>query len=240
MLRSFYHTVLMNADPNTGGGAGETAKVTLPGGVTVELPKADAEKILAARQKENEERTSLAQKAGAAEAERKVAEERAAAESRDKEAMKLAKDGEIVKAKEILTAEANGKLSTLTKRIARGEMETTLRRLAPNLDDKAVGDILSLTAARATYNVESGRVVVLDETGKPVVGQDGQPVGADSYLTDWLKDRPHFQAVKVPNSNGGRPAGGTAPLGSIRVADLATADKDTIAGVVSGKIKVVD
>jgi len=233
----------MNVDLGGGGGGGtptELAKITLPGGVTIELPKVDAEKILTARQKENEERTAWAQKVGAAEAERKSAEERVQVELRDKEAMKLVKDGEIVKAKEILTAEANGKLNALTKRIAHGEMESTLRRLAPNLDDKAVGDILSLTATRATYNVDSGKVVILNETGKPVVDQDGQPVGADSYLTDWLKERPHFQAVRVPVGNGGRPTNGTAPIGSIRVADLATADKDTIAGVVAGKIKVVD
>lgn len=239
------HAVLMNPDQGGGGGAGgdppkpETAKVTLPGGVTVELPKADAEKIIVARQKENEERAALASKAGAAEADRKAAEERANREAADKEAIKLAKDGEVEKAKAILTADANKRFSDLSGRLRDQETIAAIRRAAPHLDDAAVEDMKSLIASRAAFDVDSGKVIMLGSDNKPMQ-KDGQPVDVSTFLPDWLATRSHFRSAVVPNANGGN-AGGKAPVtGTIRVAELASASKETIAAVVKGTVKVID
>ncbi len=238
------HPKMMAEGDGAGGGAPagsappETAKVTLPGGVVLELPKADAERIILARQKENEERTQLAHKVGAAEAERRTAEEKAVREATEKEAIKLAKDGEVAKAREILTRESNEKLARLTARIRDQEIEGVIRRSAPGLDDVAVQDMRSLIAPRAAYDAESGKVLILDEAGKPLQ-KDGQTVDAKAYLPDWLAARPHFQTARTPTGNGG---GGGTPraVGTIRVADLANMTKEQADAITSGKLKVVD
>lgn len=256
LLRSIVpslHAVLQAPDPDGGGaggtggaggaGGGETkpdlAKVTLPGGVSIEMPKADAEKFIQARTRENEERAALAQKAGAAEAERTAAVELAKRESLDKEAMKLAKDGEIEKAKAILTADANKRYADLSNRLRDQETGAAIRRAAPHLDDAAVEDMKSLITSRAAFDADSGKVVMLGADGKPLV-KDGQPVDVSTFLPDWLATRAHFRSAVVPNANGGTGGGKQPVTGSIRVGELASASKETIAGVVKGTIKVVD
>jgi len=240
MLRSIapsIHAVLMSPD-DAGGGGGETAKVTLPGGVVIELPKADAEKVILANQKANEERESLARKVGAAEAERKSAEEKARAEGLEKEAIKLAKDGEVAKAREILTRESNERVSRLSMKLRDQEIDSTIRRLAPGLDDAAVSDMRTLIASRAAFDAESGRTVILDEGGKPLQ-KDGQTVDAQAYLPGWLAARPHFQTAKTPTGNGGG-GGGVTTAGTIRVADLPNLTQAQAEAMRQGKLKVVD
>lgn len=218
-----------------------TAKITLPGGVTVELPKSDAEKILAARTKENAERDELARRAGAAEAERKAAEDKATRESTEKEAIRLAKDGEVAKAREMLTAESNAKLALISKRLADQAVEAALRRACPGLDDAAVADMKSLIAPGAAYDAESGRVTFQGPDGKPIPGADGQPLGPDGFLAGWLDKRPHFKVAQAPpRPNDGTPGGTPPPAGTIRVGDLKTADAATVALVTSGRLRVVD
>jgi hypothetical protein len=252
MLRTLapsLHAVLMNPDP-AGGGAGgaggagsgegkpELAKVTLPGGVTIEMPKADAEKFIIARTKENEEKTALAAKAGAAEAEKSAAIERANREAQDKEAIKLAKDGEIEKAKAILTADANKRYGDLSARLRDQETVAAIRRSAPHLDDAAVEDMKSLITSRAAFDAESGKVIILGSDNKPMM-KDGQPVDVQTFLPDWLATRSHFRSAAVPAPNGG--TGGKQTItGSIRVGELATATKEQIAAVVKGTMKVID
>lgn len=225
-------------DPGTPQAPAETARITLPGGVVMDLPKEDAEKIIQAQQRANEERDMLARKAGAAEAERRAAEDRASAEAREKEAIRLAKDGEIAKAKEILTAEANSRSRKLEGRLVERELEAQVRRIAPHLDDASVSDITGLIVPRAAYDAENGRVQFIASDGAPVT-KDGAAVDANAYLTDWLAARPHWSDRRAPPPQGGTPR--TAPIaGTIRLADLATANAATIAAVTSGRIKVIE
>lgn len=217
----------------------ETAKVTLPGGVVVEVPKADAEKILVAQQKANEERDSLGKKVGAAEAERKAAQELAAREQSDKEAIKLAKDGEIEQARKLFSAEANTKLTALTARLRDQEVSAAIRRAAPHLDDSAVADMKTIIAPRAAYDAESGKVIILGDDSKPLV-KDGQPVDAQAYLPEWIAARKHFQNAKLPNGNDGQGGGKPVSTGTLRLGELATASKEVIAGVVARTITLVE
>jgi hypothetical protein len=246
MLRKFLLPFPFFMEPDGGGGTGgtgnaeEKAKITLPGGIVVEVPKAQAEQFHAAQQKHNAERDELARKVGAAEAERKAAEDRAAAEARDKEAMRLAKDGEIAKARELLTAESNAKLAKVGDRMKRQELEAAVRRLTPGIETTAVADIVALVSSRAAFNADTGEVTFTDGAGAPMV-KDGKPVGADAFLTDYLSARKHFQPAKVPASTGGSGSGDPpAPPGTIRRADVPNMTPAQAALMVAGKLTVVD
>ncbi len=217
----------------------ETAKVTLPGGVIVELPKAEAEKIIVAQQKINEEKEALGRKVGAVEAERKAAEAKALQEATEKEALKLANAGELDKAKALWQRDSENKLLALTDRVKDQELTAAIRKAGPYLDDSAVSDMKAIIAQRAAFHAESGKVIILDEAGKPMQ-KDGQPVDAHAYLPDWLATRKHFQSGKVPASNGGSGGSQQVATGEITVKDLGTASKEMIAGLISGKVKLVE
>lgn len=214
-------------------------KVTLPGGVQVELPKAQAETVLAAQTKSNAERESLAQAAGAAKAERDAAAARAAAEAADKEAMRLAKDGEVAKARELLTRESHAKLATIGARLRDQAVESAVRAACPGLDAAAVSDMVALVRNRAAFNADTGTVDVLGEDGTPLQ-VEGKPAGLDRYLADWLKARPHFQVAHVPNPGGATPPGGPVAVGTIRLADLPNLTIQQAADLKAGKLRVID
>jgi len=234
--------LFLNPDPAGGGGAPppppETAKVTLPGGAVVELPKAEAEKFHAAQQKHNLEREELAKKVGAVEAERKAAQDKAEAEARDKEAIRLAGAGELAKARELLTGEANARLAKVTERAKRQEIEVAIRRAAPGLDAQAVDDMVALVTPRAAIDAETGAVTFTDGAGAPIV-KDGKPAGADAFLADFLSTRKHFQLAKVPARTGGDPPPDST-IGTIRLADLAKMTPAQAAAMVAGKLRVVE
>lgn len=218
----------------------ELARITLPGGVVLDVPKAQAELFHAAQQKHNAERDELARKVGAAEAERKAAEDRAASETRDKEAMRLAKDGEVAKARELLTAETNTKLGRIGDRLKRQELEAATRRLVPGIETATAADIVSLVSSRAAFNADTGEVTFTDEAGAPLV-KDGKSVGADAFLADYLSTRKHFQPARVPAGTGGTGTGDPpAPPGTIRRADVASMTPAQAAAMTAGKLTVVD
>jgi hypothetical protein len=243
------HAVAMMPDTGTGGagGAPELAKVTLPGGAVVELPKAAAEAFHAAQQKHNAERDELARKVGAIDAERKAAEERAAAEARDKEALKLAKEGELAKARELFTAEANARAARLEAELKglkqaqataaiREAITAAARRLG--VAETVIPDMLPLVAPRAAV-ADNGEVTFVDGAGAPSM-KDGKPVGADAYLTDFLAARPHFQPASVPGSTGGTGTGAPVVAGTIRLADVPNITKEQAAAMAAGKLRVVE
>ena len=247
------HAVAMMAEPGAGGaggagGAPELAKVTLPGGAVVELPKPAAEAFHAAQQKHNAERDELAKRIGAIEAERKAAEDKAAAEAREKEAIKLAKDGEVAKARELLTAESNARvaeleaeLATLRRANADARVRDTLTAAARRLGiaESMLPDMLPLVTPRAVL-ADNGEVTFTDGANGLMV-KDGKPVGADAFLTEFVATRPHFQPAKVPGSTGGTGTGGanTAP-GTIRRADVPTMTVAQWEQMKAGKLVIVD
>jgi len=230
--------------PIAGGGGGDgkpaLVKVTLPGGVTVEMPKDQAEAFMAARAKEKAEREDLAKRVGAVEAERKKAEDQAAAAAQEKEVLRLAKEGELAKVREILTRESNAKLEALSRRVVDQELSVQIRRLAPGLVDEAVADIVSLVRGRAGIDPETAVVRIVGDDGQPLM-RDGQPLGADAYLAEWLAARPHFQTAKVPSGTGGKPPG-NPPISSatIRRADLGTITLAQAEALRKGTLRVVD
>lgn len=227
--------------PPAGGGEAkpEMAKITLPGGIVVDMPKAQAEAFMAARTKEKAEREELARKVGAVEAERKKAEDQAAAAAQEKEVLRLAKEGELAKVREILTRESEARLARLSARVVDQELAGNIRRLAPGLADQAVADTVALVRARAGIDPETGTIRMIGEDGQPLM-RDGQPVGADAYLAEWLAARPHFQVAKVPAGTGGKPAPTSGTPGTIRRADLANLTATQAEALRTGRLKVVD
>jgi hypothetical protein len=233
--------------PAPGTPAPELAKVTLPGGAVVELPKAQAEAFHAAQQKHNAERDELARRIGASEAERKAAEERAAGEAREKEAIKLAKDGEVAKARELFSVEANARASKLEAELARmrqaqqaatvrDTITATARRLG--IAESVLPDMLPLVTPRAAV-ADNGEVTFVDAAGAALT-KDGKPVGVDTFLADFLAARPHFQPATVPGSTGGTGTGAPMIAGTIRLADIPNITKEQAAALTAGKLRVVE
>jgi len=234
------------ADDAGGGGAGgdppkpELAKVTLPGGVIIELPKDQAEAFMAARTKEKGEREELARKAGAAEAERKAASDQAAAAAQEKEVIRLAKDGEIAKVREMLTADSNTRLAALSRQVIDQAIEGAARRLSPGLADADVADMVALNRARAGVDPDTGKVRMLGDDGQPIM-RDGHALGADAFLAEWLATRPRFQTAKLPGQGGGKPGdGGNTQPGTITRSQAAHPTPAQAEAMRQGKLVVVD
>jgi len=242
-MRQILHYTYAMAEAAPGGAPpappAALAKITLPGGAIVEVPKADAEAFHAAQQKANETRDDLARKAGAAEAERSAAVALAATEARDKEAIKLATSGEVAKARELLTAESNARLAKVGTRIVTQEIEGAVRRALPNVDAAGVADMVALVAPRAAYNADTGAVAFVDAAGVAMT-KEGKAVDADAYLTDFLSTRKHFQPARVPNTLPGGPTLPPGAPGTIKRADVANMTPAQSRAMVAGLLKVVD
>ena len=224
--------------PNGDGGS-PIAKITIPGGITVEVPREQAEAYHAAAAKANAEREELARRIGSVEAERRAAEEAAAREAADKEAIRLAKDGEIAKARELLTAEAEGRLRRIGDRMIAQEIEAAARRMISGIDHTAVDDIVALVTPRAAFDADSGSVHFLGLDGSPAQ-VDGKPAGADAFLADFLSARKHFQPARLPaKTGGGDPAPPPTP-GTIRRSEIPTMTPAQAEAMERGLLTVVD
>jgi hypothetical protein len=174
------------------------------------------------------------------EAERKAATDQAAAAAQEKEVIRLAKDGEISKVREMLTAESNQRLAALSRQVVEQALEGAARRLSPGLADADVADIVSLNRARAGVDPDTGKVRMLGDDGQPLM-RDGQVLGADAYLADWLAARPRFQTGKVPAGQGGKPGeGGNTQPGTIRRADASNPTPAQAEAMRKGTLRVVD
>lgn len=200
--------------PNT---APTTREVDIDG-VTVSVPADVAEKLIAKRQAFKEEHRKLSERIGAIDAERKAAEERANREAQEKEAIKLAKDGEIGKVREMLTKDLVAQHEARTKDLSAAletarkhnlslQIGATVRAKNQHLDAESVQDIVTLISLRARPSDEDpSRVVFLDDGGKPVVDKAGAPVGPEAYVEQFLSKRKAYQPATVPNKSGSTPA----------------------------------
>jgi hypothetical protein len=222
----------------------ETKRVDLFDGIQVELPKADADKLIAARDKRAADYKALAERVGAEEAAKRAESDKAAAAERRAAEMELAKKGEIDKLREIHTADlskAVGDLSTKLVRLHVGQIVAT----NPRLVQEARDDAISLLLASTGFKLEGDKLQVAGADGRPISDSTGQAIGADAFIASWLEKRPHLLRDVTPTGTG---AAGTPPskagAGEITrkayAAAVESRDDAILTAVSAGKTRVVD
>jgi hypothetical protein len=208
-------------DPNK---PADPVEVELPGGVKVRMAQADADTYRAAARKKQDHADELARAAGAARAEKEAAEATAKRAAEDAAALKLAKDGEIGKVRELMQAEGNAKLAKIGQTVIAAELRAAVAAKAPGLDATALADIVALVTPRARFDADRVAGEYLDEAGRPFQ-VDGKPAGADALVADFLSKRPHLTPTKSPgrtatsSTEAGGKASGTGPAISAKAAE---------------------
>jgi hypothetical protein len=208
-------------DPNK---PADPVEVELPGGVKVKMAPTDADTYRAAARKKQDHADELARAAGAARAEKEAAEATAKRAAEDAAALKLAKDGEIGKVRELMQAEGNAKLAKIGQTVIAAELRAAVAAKAPGLDATALADIVALVTPRARFDADRVAGEYLDEAGRPFQ-VDGKPAGADALVADFLSKRPHLTPTKSPgrtatsSTEAGGKASGTGPAISAKAAE---------------------
>lgn len=194
------HPYLM-AEPGAAGAAADTMDVDLPGGVKVTLPKADAQKVIAERDKRGAEYRALAEKVGAVEAAKAEAEAKAATETRRAQETELAKKGEIDELRKLMTGDKDKALGALSSKLLRlqvSQVVATNARVVPESRD----DVVSLLMSSSGFKLEGDSIKVVDADGKPLLDQAGQAIGTDAFIASWLEKRPHYLLDSTPSGSG--------------------------------------
>lgn len=192
----------------------ELVEMEILGGIKVKLAPAEAEAYKAASKKHRDHNEELARAIGATKAEKEAAEARAKQEAENAAALKLAKDGEIGKVRELMTAETLAKLNKIGKAIVSSEIKAAVAAQVPGLDQVAISDIVELVSTRSRFNADRVAGEYLSESGA-ILEIDGKPAGADALVSDFLSKRPHLAPTKVPSATAGKtpsasPASGPA------------------------------
>ncbi len=193
----------------------ETKEVDI-NGVKIVLPVEQADKLIQARDAEKQSRKDQAEKYGKLEAEKAQAEAARAKAEEDKQAMELAKKGEIDQLKVFLTKASSEREAKLAAS-ARDKHIAALVGSNEKIIKSATQDIVDQLKSRTKYDFDSDTVVVLDPDGLPAKGTDGKPMGVDSFLSGWLENRPHYLRDGSPKGTGA--AGGVKQTGKVMSAD---------------------
>jgi hypothetical protein len=183
--------------PNAPPPSTDPVELEISGGIKVKMTPAEAEAYKAATKKHKDHADNLARQVGSIQAEKDAAEAKARQEADSAAALKLAKEGEMGKLKELLTRESNERLSQLGGSIVAGEIKAAIATQLPGLDATALTDTVTLITQRARFNTEQARGEYLDEAGQLLV-VEGKPAGADALVRDFLSKRPHLKPVTVP------------------------------------------
>lgn len=173
-------------------------------GTKVNVSKEHADLILAERTKHTEESRRINGKLGELNASKTAAENLARQQAEEKEALKLAKDGEIGKVKEMLTADARATVDRLSRALVSKDVKAAVATACPDLDSAARADICALVLANARSSKDDPTSVeFLKEDGSPFQ-KDGKPATADDFVADFLANRKHFQSTVIPGKTGGK------------------------------------
>ncbi len=178
----------------------ETKEVDI-NGVKVVLPIEQADKLIQARDAEKQSRKDQAEKYGKLEAEKAQAEAARAKAEEDKQAIELAKKGEIDQLKVFLTKDFAAREAKISAN-ARDKHLAALINGNDKIVKSATQDIIDQFRGRTKYDSDLDTVVVLDPDGLPAKGTDGKPITVDSVLSGWLENRPHFMRDGTPKGTG--------------------------------------
>lgn len=187
-------------DPNTA----EQIDVDLPGGVTVKLPKDQADRVIRGRDELKEGIRSANETLGRIKAAKEEAEAKAQREADAKAAVEAAKKGEIDQARELLQRDFKVREDRMAARLKADAVSQLLTKNG-SVVQSSVADAGALLASRLRYNLDSGSLEVLSADGSAVEkNTDGSAVQADAWLAGWLKDRPHFLRDTTASGSGGK------------------------------------
>ncbi len=176
-------------------------------GVTVKLPKEQAEKVIAGRQAQKEELRKAIEKSGGLEVERQAAAARAEEAQRTAEIERASKAGEIETVKKLLKEE-NEKLKAES-------LEDKLEMLLSRKDTVAEGAsryLLPQLRASCKYDGTNKTLQVMDEGGRLRAGPDGKPMTADAFIDSLIEAQPILR--KASGTQGSGAAGGKGANGA--------------------------
>lgn len=203
-------------------------EVELQGGVKVKLPEEQAAAYAEARKKDKAEREELAKVAGAAKAEKEQEAQRRAQIEAEKAAIEAAKNGEIEKAKELLTKQTNEKVGKLAERYRDTHLRSQVASLPGLLKlpdagaQKAlVDDVVAQLRGGCRFDMDSDTLQVIGQDGRPALAADGKPLQVDAWIGSFLEARPYLrQPTTAPGSGAAGSGGGKGGAASITKAAL--------------------
>ncbi len=171
-------------------------------GVSVKLPKEIGEKVIKARDADKGKMRELNEKYGKLEADKTAAEVARQKAEDDKQAIELAKKGEVEQVRNLLTKDFKDRESKLSAK-ARDKHLAALVAGNENIIKGAIPDIVEALKGRTQYNFDTESVTVTDAAGLPQKDTDGNPVSVDAFISGWLEKRPHYLLDKTQKGSGG-------------------------------------
>ncbi len=214
-LFPYFSTLCLMGAAGEGGGAGSGGTTGAPDlvdvdlhGVTVKLPKDQADKVIAGRQAAKDELRKANERAGAADAERKAAADVAAEATRTAEMEKAAKAGEIEKVKQL----ANEKVVKYGERLRDRTLEAAIAKL-DTLAPDAGRYLLPQLRTSCRFAMDSDTLEVVGEGGAPRVGSDGKPMSVDALISEIIDAQPLLR--KASGSPGSGAKGGAGAMGAV-------------------------
>lgn len=179
----------------------ETMEVELLSGVKVTLPKEQAQKEIEHRQRFKADLRTQAEELGKIKAEKDAAASAAEAAARKAEADIALKAGEYEKAKEIIERTSVEKIGKLERGYRHARLHSLISGNA-GLIPEAAGDIAAALAGSCRYDLETEQLYAVDGAGKPRIGQDGKPLGADALIAEFTDSRPYLRKAATPPGSG--------------------------------------
>jgi hypothetical protein len=184
---------LMPAGDGSGGagGAPELVEVDLPGGVKIQMPKAEAEKVIAGRNALKAEARDAHEQLGRIKAEKDAAEAARVKAETQAQAAEAMKKGEVEKATELLTKTHRDRETKIAAQLRDKALKAAV---ASNADviASAHDDIVDQLRQRSFYDFDADAVVVRDEAGQPIKDDAGRAKPVDAVLAEFLAKRPHY------------------------------------------------
>ena len=177
-------------------------EVDLYEGLKVKLPKAEAEKVIAARNADKENRRKTAERLGALEAEKDAATRTARETAEKAEVERLQKAGEYEKARELLESNYRQRIEKLGNGRVRDAVSSALASLTDLIEDpKAREDLAAQLVHSCKFDAENDTVAVMGADGRIALGQDGRPIQVGDLVRRHIDERPYLRrASKTPGS----------------------------------------
>lgn len=219
-LRANYHFTLMAAAGDgggAGGGGADTLEVDLHG-LKFTLPKADAQRLIAARDADKAARRTIDEELGRTRTEKEAAEAAKVKAETEKAALEHTKKGEFEKATEVLTKAHREREAKIAAQLRDKALKAAVAAL-PKIVPAAIDDIVDQLRGRSRYDFDADAVVVTDAAGQPLMdSESGKPAQVDTWLAAWIAKRPHYLLDGTPAGSG---AGGGSGKGTGRTATAA-------------------
>ncbi len=179
----------------------ETVEVDVHG-IKIPLPKAQAEKLILARDADKASRRELADNLGKLTADKTAAEAARAKAEEDKQILEHAGKKEIEQIRALASKDYADRMAKVSAKLRDKHIAAKLAA-HHGIVTSAIPDIQDQIKHHLQYDAESDAVVVLDGAGQPLKDEAGKPQQADAWMDSWLAKRPHYLLDKTAQGNGG-------------------------------------